>query len=83
MRQLVPIHAAFDYFALTPRDAFGPEGLQHFSDQFVATNLSRVASAARMRDSPFVALTSPLFSWVFSHPGAVRGYCPIRRLPDA
>jgi flavin-dependent dehydrogenase len=82
MRQLVPIHATFDYFALTPRNAFEPEGLQRFSDQFVATNLSRLASAARIDDRPLAALASPLFSWVFSHPGAVRGYCPIRRLPD-
>ncbi|HET8654538.1 MAG TPA: FAD-dependent monooxygenase [Longimicrobiaceae bacterium] len=81
MRQLVPIHDTFDYFALTPRNAFEPEGLQRFSDQFVATNLSRLASAARLEQSPLAALTSPLFSWVFSHPGSVRGYCPIRRLP--
>jgi flavin-dependent dehydrogenase len=82
MRQLIPIHDAFDYFALTPRNAFEPAGLQRFSDQFVATNLSRVASAARMEQSPRIALTSPLFSWAFSQPGSVRGYCPIRRLPD-
>ena len=82
MRQLVPIHATFDYFALTPREAFEPEGLQRFSDQFVATNLSRLASAARMDDHSLAAIASPLFSWAFYHPGTVRGYCPIRRLPD-
>ena len=83
MRQLVPIHATFDYFALTHRNALEQEGLQRFSDQFVATNLSRLASAARMDDRPLSALASPLFSWAFSHPGTIRGYCPIRRLPDA
>lgn len=82
MRQLVPIHGTFDYFALTPRHAFEPEGLQRFSDQFVATNLSRLASAARIDDRPLPGLASPLFSWAFCDPGTVRGYCPIRRLPD-
>jgi flavin-dependent dehydrogenase len=81
MRQLVPIHGIFDYFALTPRSALEQEGLQRFSDQFMATNLSRLASAARMDDRPLPALASPLFSWAFSHPGTVRGYCPIRRIP--
>ena len=81
MRQLIPIHGIFDYFALTPRNGLEIEGLQRFSDQVLAANLARLAGAARLDDHPLPALASPLLPWAFSLPGTVRGYCPIRRLP--
>ena len=45
MKQLLPIHDTFDYFALSPRARYEPKSLHLFSDRFVVTNLVRLAGS--------------------------------------
>ncbi|MBV9879967.1 MAG: hypothetical protein JO180_05690 [Gemmatirosa sp.] len=78
MRQLLPIHETFDFFALAPREAYEPRTLHRFSDRFVVTNLVRLAGATRMRDGRLAKLAAPALQWVFRRPAAIREYCPVR-----
>lgn len=80
MRQLVPIHDTFDFFALTPRDGYEPASLYRFSDRFVVTNLTRLAGATRIRRSRLASALSDAFAWLFRRPGTIREYCSVLRV---
>ena len=80
MRQLLPIHDTFDFFALSPREAYEPEALHRFSDRFVVTNLVRLAGSTRMRDSPLARFAAPALRWLFRQPAALRDYCAVRHV---
>ncbi|HEX5075030.1 MAG TPA: hypothetical protein VFW03_17565 [Gemmatimonadaceae bacterium] len=77
MKQVLPIHDTFDFFALSPREAYQPESIHRFSDQFVVTNLVRLADSTRMRDNRLAMMASPAVEWIFKQPGAIREYCSV------
>jgi flavin-dependent dehydrogenase len=79
MKQLLPIHDTFDYFALSPREEYEPKALHHFSDRFVVTNLVRLAGSTGLRDSRLATVVSPAVGWLFRQPAAIRDYCSVRR----
>jgi flavin-dependent dehydrogenase len=79
MKRLEAMQGTFDYFALTPREAYEPEGLHRFSDRFVINNLTRLAASARMRDSRLGRLTHRALAWLFARPGTSREYCTVLR----
>ena len=80
MKQLLPIHETFDYFAQGPRAQYEPTALHHFSDRFVVTNLVRLAGSAELRDRRISAMVSPAIRWLFRQPAAIRDYCAVRRV---
>jgi hypothetical protein len=69
----------FDYFALTPRDGYEPQGLHQFSDRFVVNNLTRLAASARMRESRWAKVAQRGLQWLFARPGTIRDYCAVLR----
>jgi hypothetical protein len=77
MRRLVPIHATFDYFALTKREEYAPSLLQEFSDRFTRTNLVRLAAATRLRDNRLARHLGSVISWGFSRPSMIRNFCDV------
>jgi flavin-dependent dehydrogenase len=79
MKRLEGMQATFDYFALTPREGYEPEGLHRFSDRFVINNLTRLAASARLRDSRLGRVTWQGLAWLFARPGAIRDYCAVLR----
>ena len=80
MKQLLPIHETFDYFAQGPRTQYVPEALHHFSDRFVTTNLVRLAGSTDLRANRLAALVSPAIRWLFRQPAAIHEYCSVRRV---
>jgi flavin-dependent dehydrogenase len=83
MKQLLPIHDTFDYFVLTPRAEYAPEGLHRFSDRFVRTSLVRLAGSTSMRDSRLAMVASGAVEWLFRRPAAIHEYCSVRRVDGA
>jgi len=83
MKQLLPIHDTFDYFALSPRADFQPDALHRFSDRFVRTSLLRLAGSTSLRDSRLAAMTSGAVEWLFRRPAAIHEYCSVRRVDRA
>ena len=79
MKRVEAMQKVFDYFALTPRAAYAPQGLRHFSDRFVINNLTRLAASARMRDSRLAKVTQRALERLFVHPGTIRDYCAVLR----
>ena len=80
MRQLLPIHDTFDFFALSRREEYQPASLHKFSDRFVVTNLTRLAGSTRMRDSRVGKLASRALGWLFRQPATIRQYCSVLRV---
>ena len=80
MKQLLPIHETFDYFAQGPRAQYEPKALHHYSDRFVVTNLVRLAGSTELRDSRLATTVSPAIRWLFRQPAAIRDYCSVRRV---
>jgi len=80
MKQLLPIHETFDYFAQGPRAQYEPKALHHFSDRFVVTNLVRLAGSTELRDGRLSAMVSPAIRWLFKQPAAIHEYCAVRRV---
>jgi len=80
MKQLLPIHDTFDYFALSPRDEYQPEALHRFSDRFVITSLVRLAGSTRMRGSRTAMTASSAIEWLFKQPSSIHEYCSVRRV---
>jgi flavin-dependent dehydrogenase len=79
MKRVEKMQEVFDYFALTPREGYGGEGLHHFSDRFVVNNLTRLAASARMRDSRVARLAYRGLERLFARPGIIREYCSVLR----
>jgi flavin-dependent dehydrogenase len=79
MKRLEAMQGTFDYFALTPRAGYEPEGLHRFSDRFVINNLTRLAASARMRESVLGKATYRALAWLFARPGTIRDYCAVLR----
>ena len=79
MKRVEKMQQVFDYFALTPRAKYDPQGLHHFSDRFVVNNLTRLAASARMRDSRLARLTYRGLERLFARPGTIREYCSVLR----
>lgn len=77
MKKLIAMQETFDYFALTAREAYEPQGLHHFSDRFVTANLARLAFSARMRESRLAKLSYRGLQWLFVRPGVIRDYCAV------
>lgn len=80
MKQLLPIHDTFDFFALSSHADYEPEALHRFSDRFVKTSLARLAGSTRMRDSRLATMSARAASWVFTHPRTLHDYCSVRRV---
>lgn len=80
MRELLPIHDTFDFFALSRRDEYQPEALHRFSDRFVVTSLTRLAGSTRVRDSRLAMIAGPAMEWLFRRPGVIREYCSVLRV---
>ena len=83
MKQLLPIHETFDYFAQGPRAQYEPKALHHFSDRFVVTNLVRLAGSTDLREGRLSALVSPAIRWLFKQPAAIHEYCSVRSVNRA
>jgi flavin-dependent dehydrogenase len=83
MKQLLPIHDTFDYFALSPREEYEPDALHRFSDRFVITSLVRLAGSTRMRGSRTAATASSAIEWLFKRPSSIQEYCSVRRVDHA
>jgi flavin-dependent dehydrogenase len=79
MKRLEGMQEVFDYFALTPRDGYEPQGLHQFSDRFVVNNLTRLAASARMRESRWAKVAQRGLQWLFARPGTIRDYCAVLR----
>jgi len=79
MKRLEGMQKTFDYFALTPREEYEPDGLHRFSDRFVINNLTRLAASARMRDSQVGRVAWRGLAWLFARPGTIREYCAVLR----
>ena len=77
MKRLEAMQATFDYFALTPREAYEPEALHRFSDRFVINNLTRLAASARMRESRLGKMAHRPLAWLFARRGTIRDYCSV------
>jgi len=77
MKRLEAMQATFDYFALTPREGYEPEGLRRFSDRFVINNLTRLAASARMRESRLGKVTYRTLAWLFARRGTIHDYCTV------
>jgi flavin-dependent dehydrogenase len=80
MKMLLPLQDTFDFFALSPREEFGPSSLHRFSDRFVVTSLVRLAESTRIRDSRAAVLASRVIGWLFKQPAAIREYCSVLRV---
>ena len=83
MKQLLPIHDTFDYFALSRREEYEPGALHRFSDRFVKTSLVRLAGSTRLRDDRLATVASSAMSWLFRHPKTLHDYCSVRRVDQA
>ena len=83
MKQLLPIHDTFDYFALSRREEYEPDALHRFSDRFVKTSLVRLAGSTRLRDDRLATVASSAMSWLFRHPKTLHDYCSVRRVDQA
>jgi flavin-dependent dehydrogenase len=79
MKRLEAMQQTFDYFALTPRQEYEPQGLHRFSDRFVINNLTRLAASARMRDSHLGKVTYRTLAWLFARRGTIHDYCAVLR----
>ena len=83
MKQLLPIHDTFDFFALSRCEQYEPEALHRYSDRFVKTSLVRLARSTRLRDDRLATMVSPAASWLFRHPKTLHEYCSVRRVDQA
>ncbi|MEY2431183.1 MAG: hypothetical protein QOC92_908, partial [Acidimicrobiaceae bacterium] len=83
LKDLVPIHDTFDWFVYAPLEDMSAAALGRNSDNFVRTNVSRLASASQLRGNPVSSVAGVVLGALVRRKILPRNYCDVLAEPLA